>query len=174
MTPTYDLKIWCDPTIITDDIYNLYKDKIEKHNQIVNNWKSDPNISCDAGFDLFVPSDQNINRIAWANKVNMGVKTSVSFKGKDCSYYLYSRSSTPIKTPLRLANSVGIIDAGYRGHIIGLFDNIEQREYTIKKGDRLVQLCPPNITYPFKVSLINDKNSFSSSLRGEGGFGSTD
>ena len=35
---------------------------------------------------------------------------------KYVGYYLYSRSSTPVKTP-RLANGVGVIDSGYRGNI---------------------------------------------------------
>ena len=35
---------------------------------------------------------------------------------KNIGYYLYPRSSIS-KTPLILANSVGIIDSGYRGNI---------------------------------------------------------
>ena len=45
---------------------------------------------------------------------------------------MYPRSSLS-KTMLRLANSVGIIDAGYRGHLIGMFDvinNEENSQYT--------------------------------------------
>ena len=30
-----------------------------------------------------------------------------------------------LRTPLRLANSVGIIDAGYRGNICAVVDNIK-------------------------------------------------
>ena len=97
----------------------------------------------------------------------------MEFKGKPVSYYMYSRSSTPIKTPLRLANCVGIIDAGYRGHMMALFDNIQQIAHTIKKGDRLVQICSPNITYPIEVEIINSIDNFQSSQRGTGGFGST-
>ena len=49
---------------------------------------------------------------------------------KNVSYYLYPRSSI-IKTPLRMSNSVGIIDAGYRGNIIGCVDNIGDIPYTV-------------------------------------------
>ena len=97
----------------------------------------------------------------------------MEFKEKPVSYYMYSRSSTPIKTPLRLSNSVGIIDSGYRGHMMALFDNIQQIPYTIQKGDRLVQICSPNITYPIEVEIISSIDSFQSSQRGTGGFGST-
>ena len=44
-------------------------------------------------------------------------------------YYLYSRSSTGSKTPLRLSNSVGIIDSGYRGNIKACFDNINNSDF---------------------------------------------
>ena len=52
----------------------------------------------------------------------------MTFNGKPTAYYLYPRSSMGSKTPLRLSNSVGIIDAGYRGNIIGVVDNISDRE----------------------------------------------
>ena len=169
----YKLNIWLDPTILHEDTVALYVDKIAKHNNLIKQWKEN-GATIDAGFDLFVPENIAINRVSWANKLNMGVKTSMTFKNKPTSYYLYSRSSTPIKTPLRLANSVGIIDSGYTGHIIALFDNIEQKEYTVKKNDRLVQICSPNITYPLEVSLVNYETDFNKTSRGSGGFGSTD
>ena len=40
-----------------------------------------------------------------------------------------------------MANSVGIIDAGYRGNIIGCFDNITDEAYVIEEGTRLLQIC---------------------------------
>ena len=86
-------------------------------------------------------------------------------------YYLYPRSSTCVKTPLRLANSVGIIDSGYRGNIIAVFDNISSnKSYATLKNQRLVQLCPPNLTHPLIVSLVD---SLDDTMRGAGGFGST-
>ena len=41
------------------------------------------------------------------------------------SYMLVPRSSIS-KTPLRMANSIGIIDAGYRGEIMAAVDNISK------------------------------------------------
>ncbi len=169
----YKLNIKIDTDMVDESTIVCYKNAINLHNMKVNNWKknySEDNICIDAGFDLFVPNNININRESWANKINMGIHTSMTFDNKPCSYYLYSRSSTPIKTPLRLANSVGIIDSGYTGHIIALFDNVEKREYTILKNDRLVQICSPNITYPLEVRLVNSINSTN---RGNNGFGST-
>ena len=84
------------------------------------------------------------------------------------SYYLYRRSSI-IKTPLRLANSVGIIDSGYRGDIIACVDNIKNVPYTIEQGTRLFQICGPTLE-PIEFKLVTD---LSDTQRGEGGFGST-
>ena len=63
-------------------------------------------------------------------------------------HIIYIVVHTPLKTPLRLANSVGIIDSGYRGHIKVTFDNkndYDFMEYNIEFGSRLTQLCPPNL-----------------------------
>jgi hypothetical protein len=88
-------------------------------------------------------------------------------------YYLYPRSSTGTKTPLRLANSVGIIDSGYRGHIIAVFDNWKEENYCIEPYQRMVQLCPPNLTYPVLVQLVESEEELGLTRRGAGGFGST-
>lgn len=86
-------------------------------------------------------------------------------------YFLHPRSSTGTKTPLRLANSVGIIDAGYRGNYIAAFDNIRAPTFIAERLQRLVQLCPPNLTYPMRVELVEDLGP--ATERGAGGFGST-
>ena len=84
---------------------------------------------------------------------------------------LYPRSSLS-KTPLRLANSVGIIDSGYRGNIIGMFD-CRCDEYKINYMDRLVQICDPTMC-PIYVELVEKESDLGvNSTRGDGGFGST-
>ena len=73
------------------------------------------------------------------------------------------------KTPLRLSNSIGLIDGGYRGELMASCDNIKSDSYTIKEGERLFQLVAQNcseIQYELKESL-------NESSRGSGGFGST-
>jgi len=85
-------------------------------------------------------------------------------------YFLYPRSSTGTKTPLRLANSIGIIDSGYRGNYIAAFDNIRSESFKVERLQRLVQICPPNLTYPLRVELVDELEQ---TARGAGGFGST-
>jgi dUTP pyrophosphatase len=94
-------------------------------------------------------------------------------------YYLYPRSSTGTKTPLRLSNSVGIIDSGYRGNIIAVFDNWLNRDpredsiCVVERYNRLVQICPPDLTDPMRVTMVEDVEALGLTERGEGGFGST-
>ena len=85
-------------------------------------------------------------------------------------YYAYPRSSVS-KTPLRLANSVGIIDSGYRGNLMGAFDcHLPAGEkYTANSGVRLVQICAPDLM-PFLVKVVDKLDD---TTRGAGGFGST-
>ena len=88
---------------------------------------------------------------------------------KNVSYYLHCRSSIS-KTPLRLANSVGIIDAGYRGNLMAAVDNTGDAPYTIEAGQRLFQITGRYLE-PIDLTLVEE---LSDSERGAGGFGSTD
>ena len=123
----------------------------------------------DCGIDLFIPND----KIAYKDGVvffGHQIKCKmIDPSGKDCSYYLYPRSSIA-KTPIMLANSVGIIDAGYRGEIIAAFRHFDFYEYT--KGQRLVQICAPNLG-PIKIVVLDCEKVLDETERGSGGFGST-
>jgi dUTPase len=101
-----------------------------------------------------------------------------------CGFYLYPRSSIS-KTRMRLANSVGIIDAGYRGDLIAAVDTIglfgstdiwhvwKETLSPIKKYDRYFQVCAPDLS-PFLVHIVDAEHDLSSpTSRGSGGFGST-
>ena len=131
----------------------------------------------DSGLDLFVPEDIEV-KCGETVFVDLQIKCELLDKeNNNISYYLYPRSSIS-KTPLILANSVGIIDAGYRGSIkaavkyIPSYDDIKSDKesiYIIKKGTRLFQICSPDLKeLKFKLS-----NTLSETSRGEGGFGST-
>jgi dUTP pyrophosphatase len=119
----------------------------------------------DSGFDLVCPATLVIPARTTVF-VDLGVRTMR--EGSPCGYYLYPRSSLS-KTPLRLANSVGIIDAGYRGTLKAAVDNTSDTDYTIRRGDRLFQICMPTLE-PFAVLFAPVPRD---TERGEGGFGST-
>tara|TARA_B100000900_G_C20591082_1_gene721612 strand:+ start:1586 stop:2140 length:555 start_codon:yes stop_codon:yes gene_type:complete len=94
--------------------------------------------------------------------------SKIELEKTNCSYYLYPRSSLS-KTPLRMSNSTGIIDAGYRGNIIAKVDNISNDEYRIEKGTRLFQICSPSLE-EIELEVVDE---LSDTTRGSGGFGST-
>lgn len=54
--------------------------------------------------------------------------------------HIYPRSSIGAKTPLRLSNSVGVIDSGYRDEIKIIYTNTGIEPYTIEKGSRIAQM----------------------------------
>jgi dUTP pyrophosphatase len=97
-------------------------------------------------------------------------------KSYNTGYYIYARSSLS-KTPLRLANHVGIVDAGYRGFNLGLFDVITKdttnSDYVANKFDRLIQICAPGLV-PIYIELVDKEEDLSDKTeRGVGGIGST-
>ena len=120
----------------------------------------------DAGLDLFVVEKQTIEE-GKTGLINLGISCETMEKRP---YLLMPRSSIS-KTPLMLANSVGIIDSGYRGEIIGAFRNLSSSNYTIEKHSRLLQICAPDLR-PIHVELV-DEPFFNTTERGSGGFGST-
>jgi len=82
---------------------------------------------------------------------------------------MYPRSSIS-KTPLRLANSVGIIDSGYRGELQAPVDNFSCQKYIVEEGQRLFQICSGDLTPFFNIKIVD---SLDQTDRGAGGFGST-
>lgn len=91
------------------------------------------------------------------------------YKEKYYSYNMYSRSSIS-KTPLRLANGVGLCDSGYLGPLKAALHNTSLIDYTIKKGERYVQLARPDLE---EVSFELVESFGRTTTRGQGGFGST-
>ena len=73
------------------------------------------------------------------------------------------------KTPLRQCNSIGLIDAGYRGEIMAAVDNIKDKPFTLETGQRLFQLVAMDGS-PIHFELVDE---LTETDRGEGGFGST-
>lgn len=120
----------------------------------------------DAAADMYAMEDIEIP----AHFKSMPVKTGVHIQlPEGWVAFILPRSSIGAKTPLRLSNSAGVIDSGYRGEVRALYDNIGDEPYQIHKGDRIAQmLVMPS--YRFKANVVD---SLEDSDRGEAGFGST-
>lgn len=81
---------------------------------------------------------------------------------------LFARSSVQ-STGLRLSNSVGVIDSGYRGPVKAVFDIIDPSLSHYEVGDRFAQL----MIIPRPPVEFEEVKDLSHTQRGEGGFGST-
>ena len=77
--------------------------------------------------------------------------------------------SSIVNTPLRMANSIGLIDAGYRGELIAVVDNCSDEPYEVKCGSRLFQLVGRSLL-PFQWTAVEQ---LPDTERGNDGFGST-
>jgi dUTPase len=132
----------------------------------------------DAGFDLFNPTRKVFYEIHTdtVNKFDHNIICSAkmvtdSNKVYNTGYYMHPRSSI-YKTPLRLANSTGIIDAGYRGNLIGMFDCFAP-QHVLNPHDRILQICAPSLM-PIFVEIVETIEGLGDeTMRGGGGFGST-
>ena len=145
----------------------------------------------DSGFDLFVPNDfeQQPFRDQSYIKIDFQIVCAASMvtesgRNYNTGYYMDPRSSIS-KTSLRLANSRGIIDSGYRGPLIGMFDVIKQLRLNhsydnnvvdpslVSRFDRVTQLCAPSLE-PILVTIVDSLEELGERTeRGIGGFGST-
>ena len=146
-------------------------------------WDNVDDDYADCGFDLFINDDFNTMSFDKNGMGPLKIDHKVScamFKTffcpetgktvtKPCAYYMYPRSSIS-KTPFRLANSVGIIDAGYRGNLIAKIDKVYDNDYSVTKGDRLFQICAPDLSVLKNVEIVQRLDE---TVRGSGGFGST-
>jgi dUTP pyrophosphatase len=81
---------------------------------------------------------------------------------------IYPRSSIS-KYGLMLANSVGVIDSGYRGEIILRFKKTCGLAKSYNIDDKIGQL----VIIPYPLIQLKEVNELSDTERGNGGFGST-
>ncbi len=118
----------------------------------------------DAGLDLFVIHEQSIQ----AGESTF-IHLQISCENVEGKPYLLMPRSSISKTSLRLSNSIGLIDGGYRGEIIAAVDNIKDTAYKVIPGQRIFQLVAMDGS-PIHFKIVNE---LSETSRGGGGFGST-
>lgn len=148
----------------------------------------------DAGFDLVAVEDVLIRPGESAS-----VPTGLAFEiPPGYEIQIRPRSGISSRTKLRISNTPGTIDSGYRGEVKVLFDNIEnvfvsyydkasnevklvngdderinaevpKNTYLIRKGDRIAQ----GVLAVVPQAIFIETANLSSSERGTGGFGST-
>lgn len=118
----------------------------------------------DAGLDLFI-----IDALIIAPGETALIKSHIACENTDGMPYLLMPRSSISKTPLRQCNSVGLIDAGYRGEIMAAVDNVKEIPFTVEPGQRLFQLVSMD-GGPISFEIVSE---LSTTDRGQDGFGST-
>jgi dUTP pyrophosphatase len=172
------LKIYIDSE--NTNLKDLYVKEIEKHNKHL----LDSPDQYNSGFDLFVTDVESVG-MGNMKKINFRVSCCAklhriygsTYTSSNTGFYMYARSSIS-KTELRIANNVGIIDSGYRGNIMGLFDVVpmedryDSQSRPVEFGNRITQICSPGLQ-PIYVVLVGSMEELGETIRGDGGFGST-
>ncbi|SVC39212.1 uncharacterized protein METZ01_LOCUS292066 [marine metagenome] len=97
------------------------------------------------------------------------IHLQIACESGDGRPYLLMPRSSIAKTPLRLCNSIGLIDGGYRGEIMAVVDNIKTEAFIVEPGQRLFQLVGMDGS-PIHFQMVD---ALSETTRGDGGFGST-
>lgn len=130
----------------------------------------------DDGCDLFIPKTEYVPPFARGFMIDLQVRCKpLNVKS---GYFLIPRSSIS-KTPLRMSNSIGLIDAGYRDTLKVAVDNVSGAGYLIEVSDkkpvRLFQLVSKTQA-PLKLQWADhvDQVVGEQTDRMFGGFGSTD
>lgn len=118
------------------------------------------------GFDLYVPK----TRVIRAKKQSVEVPLGVGFEiPRGYALLLLPRSSVGTKTPIRMSNSVGLIDSDYRGEVRAFFDNLSDEDYVINPGERVVQ----GVLVKVPTATLVEAEELETTERGTKGYGST-
>ena len=151
------------------DLKQMLIDQVQKHR-----WT-------DSGFDIPMLA-QMVNLTKYEYSFQLGVSLAATRGDVPMPCLMLPRSSI-YKTPFRLANSIGLIDAGYRGECQAKVDIIHdpakmmydlEHSYSIlPSGTRMFQICQHDFL-PWERIMQVDELPASHDNRGTGGFGSTD
>ena len=120
-----------------------------------------------AGADLYALLDSNIEIKPGETKmISTGLAMAIptGYVG-----LIYARSSLGTKKGLAPANKVGVIDSDYRGEVKVCLYNHSEEIQTIEPYDRIAQI----VFTPYLQVKFSEVSELDETIRGDGGFGST-
>ena len=118
-----------------------------------------------AGFDMYTTEDTVIKPHT-TNLLSTGIAMEIP---RGYEVQVRARSGIALKTPLRLANSVGTVDCDYKGEIKIIMENTSDKDFFVEGGTRIAQGVVNKLP---EVELF-EIEELSYSERGDGGFNST-
>ncbi len=120
-----------------------------------------------AGADLYACADEPVRIPAGETGfVHTGIAMAIPV---GLVGLIYARSGLACKRGIAPANKVGVIDSDYRGEIIVALHNHSGEEIQIGGGERVAQM----VIAPYLFAEYQEVEELDSTVRGEGGFGST-
>jgi dUTP pyrophosphatase len=123
----------------------------------------------DAGMDLTAVSiEKNYDGLT-DELTKITVDSGLGFEIPEGYVGLVFPRSSIQSTGVRLTNSVGVIDSGYRGSVKAVFDVIDYSLIDYEKGDRFCQL----IILPYPQVEFEEVEQLSTTDRNSNGYGST-
>ena len=137
--------------------------KLQK-NIILPEYKTDGS----SGMDLMANVEQTVKILPGERKIiSTGIMVAIP---EQYEIQIRPRSGLAAKNGISVLNTPGTIDSDYRGEIKVILINHGKDIFEIKKNDRIAQMivCPI-----IKVELEEVEN-LPGTVRGKGGFGSTD
>ena len=121
-----------------------------------------------SGMDLMAFIDQPI-KLAPKSSCLVPTGLYVAFS-KDYEIQIRPRSGLAAKNNISVLNTPGTIDSDYRGEIKIILFNHGNKNFIINNKDRVAQM----ILIPVHKMDLEEVDNLPDTLRGEGGFGSTD
>lgn len=115
----------------------------------------------DIGYDLYASEDVTIPA---HGMVPVPTGIAIEFSPK-AGGVVKTRSGIAKK---RLMCNAGVIDAGYRGEVLVIMENLADSEYSIRRGDKIAQL----LEHPFMAEEVVEEE-LTEAARGAKGFGSS-
>jgi len=137
--------------------------KLQK-NIILPEYKTDGS----SGMDLMANVEQTVKILPGEKKIiSTGIIVAIP---EQYEIQIRPRSGLAAKNGISILNTPGTIDSDYRGEIKVILINLGKDIFEIKKNDRIAQM----IVCPIIKVELEEVESLPETVRGKGGFGSTD
>jgi dUTP pyrophosphatase len=137
--------------------------KLQK-NIILPEYKTDGS----SGMDLMANVEQTVKILSGEKKIiSTGIMVAIP---EQYEIQIRPRSGLAAKNGISVLNTPGTIDSDYRGEIKIILINLGKDIFEIKKNDRIAQM----IVCPIIKVELEEVESLPETVRGKGGFGSTD
>jgi len=120
-----------------------------------------------AGLDIYAANGEDLT-IGVGARVLVPTGIAIALPN-DCEAQIRPRSGLALKHGLTLLNTPGTIDSDYRGEIKLIVINLGDKEYILKRGERVAQMVFARVVKPeiIEVEVLDGTD------RGGGGFGHT-